>query len=280
MACAPHVLAGVRGAGDVGAYIEFLKRGEMSVWGGDVDDACDSRRGESDAGGDGTAHALHDAAVTSEVIDAAAHLVEACSQEATSASPLHSMCVLSHWPHAPPHLLCNCTSSEQLPRSSSPSAPSFPCYWLSLVSSVRLTEAEQSRCIDTTHISQAINRWSLQQASPLASSMPSSLNSILHRVALEIHSNVSSKSLLKVFSSPLSFPPNLNQLFSFFSTALPAPSPRPPLSSRLQFKGVLWDMCKCACLALFAFRTCLIYSLPNYFLTNPTADAGATLVSL
>jgi hypothetical protein len=232
MACARHVLAGVRGAGDVGAYVEFLKKGEMSVWGGDVDDAFDASRadGESDAGGDGTAHALHDVAVTSEVLDAAAHLVEACSQEATSASPLHSMCVLSHWPHTPPHLLCHHTSSQQLPRSPSPlssfasssssssSAPSSPCYWLSLVSSVRLIEAEQSRCIDATHISQAISRWSSQQASPLASSTPPSLNNILHRVALEIHSNVSSKSLLNSFfhlhristdSSVSSRPPSL-----------------------------------------------------------------------
>jgi hypothetical protein len=91
-----------------------------------------------------------------------------------------------------------------------------------------LIEAEQSRCIDTTHISQAINRWSLQQASPLASSTPSSLNSILHRVALEIHSNVSSKSLLKVFFISTFIPTESQPTLQFLLDRPPCPFPPPP----------------------------------------------------
>ncbi len=198
MTCARYVLAGVRGSRDVAAYLELLKSAEMGGWGGDIDDAFDAAyagdRDEDDSS------LLHDESMLSELSEAAARVIESSSQ-ASSPPSSPPMCVLPHWPCAPLHLSCVRESASVLPS---------PCYWLSLISSVRMKEGHEGDRVGAHHIHEAIRRWSahassVASASASISASPASSSSICalsHHVALEIYSNVS---LLSAFPTLLSF---------------------------------------------------------------------------
>jgi hypothetical protein len=199
LTCARYVLAGVRGSGDVAAYLELLKSAEMGGWGGDIDDAFDAAyAGDRDDDGSSS---LHDESMLSELSDAAARVIESSSQ-ASSPPSSPPLCVLPHWPCAPHHLSCVCEPASVLPS---------PCYWLSLISSVRVKEGHEGDRVGAHHIHEAIRRWSAHassvasiSASASASASPASSSSICalsHHVALEIYSNVSCSVL-----SPHSFP--------------------------------------------------------------------------
>ena len=229
LTCARHVLAGVRGAGDVGAYLELLKSAEMAGWEGDVDDAFDAACGGDPD--DGDSYAEHGASVLSDLCDAAARVIRSSSQ-ASPSPPSTQMCVLPHWPYAPRHLLCHHASLEDATLSSASSScspPPSPCYWLSLAASVRaVKDGSESDCVRACHINEAIGRWSGQL---LASSSPSrsasvvsaSLCTISHHVALEIYSNVSARHPLP--------PPTFFQLQTFaqfFRNPFDGPDPPHP----------------------------------------------------
>jgi hypothetical protein len=199
LVCAPLILAGVRGAGSFCAYFDVLMVAVDEGLGGDIDDAFDVSScalvdiddvycGEpvdcsADAESSGGTCSLHDPLALSEL----SQLASAIIQSSSASCCAHNVCVLSHWPCAPAHLLQRSTSSD-LSRSSSQSTAASPCYWLSLVSSILV----KGEAVTYGHIEQAVCRWSQEQPSLSSSSPPSPLSicTISQHIALQIYLNV------------------------------------------------------------------------------------------
>ncbi len=255
LACARYVLAGVRGSGDVGAYLQLLSSVETGGWGDDIDDAFDVACGGDRGIDDGCM--LHDGSMLSELSVAASRAIQSAST--TSSPPSSSqMCVLPHWPYAPRHLLCVHPSA---------SAPPSPCYWLSLVASVCVTEDDENARVGAHHICCAIDRWhvnalsaesasasaSTSTAASLASS--SSISAMSHHVAMEIYSNVRVHILAPRRPAPPPTPlflPLFYQLFPLQSFHTPFNVPNPPRPSEIAaaiqrgFLGFVFVILSCA----------------------------------